>query len=486
MQKGTTLKGNFIWNASYQVLSVFLPLITLPYITRVLGTDPVGIYSKTHAYAEFFYLFAMLGVKNYGNRAIARVRDDRVAASRTFWEIYAFQALTSLAAVAAYAVFCLNASPDNHRALLPLTLYVVSGLFDINWLFFGLERFRMTTIRSMAIRVLTLAAIFLFVHHEGDLGVYAAILAGGELLSALVIWPFALRSVDFSRPTWQGIRRHIRPNLLLFWPVLAISLYNTMDKVILGAYSSDAESAFYGSAERITIVPYYLLLALDNVVMPRMSNIYARAEEDKARALMDRVMLFTMFLSAALSFGMAGVGEVFAPWFYGASFKRCGLYIMLLSPTILFKGWGGALRTQFIIPTGRDRLYVVSLSAGAAVNLLLDFLLIPRLAGVGAIAGTLAAEATVAGVQFFMCRRDIPFRRYLAEGAGFCAIGLVMFLVVRAMRHLGGHPLVTMALQVICGGVLYLLLSALFMVKVLKKPGPVNEALRLLRPHRKA
>lgn len=258
---------------------------------------------------------------------------------------------------------------------------MVSSAFDINWVCFGLEKFKLTTVRSTIVRLCMAAATFLFVNNSNDLWIYTFILSFGNFIAALAVWPFVLKHFHFVKPSWPGIKQHIKPNLVLFWPVIAVSLYNIMDKLMLGMFSTVEEVAFYTYAERITQIPNTLILALDNVIMPRMSNLYANNNKEQTRSLMDNVMLFAMLMAASMAFGLAGVAPVFAPWFYGEAFARCGLFIVMLCPIIVFKGWAGALRTQYIIPAHKDNVYIISLSSGAVVNLIINFLLIPQFNG---------------------------------------------------------------------------------------------------------
>lgn len=152
----------------------------------------------------------------------------------------------------------------------------------------------------------------------------------------------------------------------------------------------------------------------------------------------------------------------------------------MLSPILIFKSWAGALRTQYIIPTGADRIYIISLTSGAAVNLTANLLLIPKLNGTGAVIGTILAEATVAFIQFFMTRHDIDIAEYMKNGIGFCTIGFIMYLLVNGLSGFSGSALLTMAVQIISGAALYLILATFFMLKIRKDPVLVNEFLKAL------
>lgn len=478
MSKQVKLKTNFVYNIIYQITTIILPLITAPYVSRALGSYNVGIYSYTQAFANYFYLFAMLGVNNYGNRTIAAVRDDKEKMSKTFWEIYSLQFILGFVIMLMYLAYCFLYVKTDKLVYIMQFFYVASATFNANWLCFGLEKFQLTTIRSIIVRVSSAVAVFLFVKDNTDVALYTAIIAISSLVSVLAIWPFILKNVLFIKPSIKGIIQHIKPNLVLFWPVVAVSLYNIMDKIMLGWISSKEEVGYYTYAESIVQIPNTLILALDNVVMPRMSNLYATDNDKKAKSLMDTVMLFAMFMASAMSFGLASVGNVFAPWFYGEAFTRCGLFIVMLCPIIIFKGWAGALRTQFIIPTKRDNVFIISLTSGAIVNLVANFILIPRFAGVGAVIGTVVAELTVCFIQFYMTRKDIDIKNYLINGLGFCLIGIIMYLVIYKIEF--SSAIVTMGVQIVIGAIVYITLACIFMVKIIHNPTLVNIAVNTL------
>lgn len=482
MRSNSGLKKNFLYSISYQIFVIILPLITAPYVTRILGAKALGVYSKSQALANYFLLFAMLGVNNYGNRAIARVRENHENTNKTFWEIYFFQIITAVISSCVYLIYSFSFVSSNQVIYLMQFFYVISSLLDINWFCFGMEKFKLTSIRSIIVRILTVFAVFLLVKSKNDLWLYTFIMSFSFILSNIVVWPFVLKQIKYVRPTCKGIKRHIKPNFILFWPVIAVSLYNIMDKLMLGWFSTNEEVAFYTYAERIIAIPTTLILALDNVIMPRMSNMYvSEANSSKIKYLMDNVMLFAMFMASAMSFGLAGVSEVFAPWFYGDSFSRCGYFIFLLSPIIIFKAWAGALRTQYIIPTGRDKIYVFSLTAGAMVNLMINLLLIPRMNGIGAIIGTIVAELVVCFLQFYWCRNDIDIKNYLMNGLSFCVFGAVMFFVVKALSNISGNPLITLTVQVVSGAFIYILLSCFYLIIIRKNTNLLNEVLQTHR-----
>ena len=481
MAKHSLLKINFIYSYGYHILVLLLPLVTAPYVSRVLGADNLGIFSKTQAVAHYFLLFAMLGVGKYGNRAIARARDCPQELSKVFWEIYAFQFIMACVCTLSYLICCCAFSWENALIYLIQIGHVISAMANINWCCMGLEKLRLIFVRNTIIKLLAAIAVFTLVKGRGDLWLYTLIVSLATILSDLAVWPFILKRIFWVRPTWDGIRRHIKPNLLLFWSVIAVSIYNVMDRIMLGWFSTDAEVGYYTYAERVVRIPNTLMLALDGVVMPRMSNLFAKqGKEGRISYLMDTVMLFAMFMAGGMAFGMAGSANVFAPWFFGKTFTRCGYFIVLLCPIIVVKGWAAALRTQFLIPSGRDKIYVFSITAGAFFNVIFNALLIPRWEGVGAIVGTIAAEVAVCVIQFWCCRKDIPLWKYLFDGIIFSILGFVMYLVIIPISRLSFSALPTLVLQVASGSVIYLAMSCWVMIYVIKNPILINQALQFV------
>ena len=182
--KQQSVKKNFLYNVIYQLLVHVLPFVTMPYVSRVLGVEKLGVYSYTYSIVYYFMIFAMLGLANYGNRTVAKARDSREELSRTFKEVYRMQLISSLAMVALYVVYLsvFNGN-ENWTISVAQILYLLSCVFDISWFFFGLERFRLTITWNMSIKVTALLLIFLLVKGPEDLWIYTVILGGSTLIT---------------------------------------------------------------------------------------------------------------------------------------------------------------------------------------------------------------------------------------------------------------------------------------------------------------
>ena len=460
-----SIRSNFLYNVTYQLLLILLPLITTPYISRVLGADGIGTYSYTYTVANYFVLVAMLGVKNYGNRSIAAVRDDRRRLSRTFWQIYVLQFWCALAACAGY--FCYILLFERQYACIALLqgIYVFSGFFDISWFFFGLEEFRLTVLRNIVIRLADLACIFLLVRTRDDLWKYTLIMALGVLLSQGYLWLYLRRFVGWYRPRGREMARHLRAELLLFIPVIAVSIYKMMDKVMLGRMSTITQVGYYESVEKIINIPLGVITALGTVMLPRMSNLAAKGQTKKSRRYIYDSMRFAMLLATGMCFGLAGIAQDLIPLFLGEEYLPCILLLQTMAPTVLFIAWANVIRTQYLIPNRLDRSYIISVTLGAVLNLAVNLLLIPRLDALGAVIGTLCAEGSVCLCQTLMVRRQLDVKRYARVTLPFLLPGAGMFLLVRLIgRRMSGPA--ALVLEITAGAAAYLAVTGAYLLAI--------------------
>ncbi len=479
--KQESVKSNFLFNVCYQVFILILPLITAPYLSRTLGAEKVGIYFYTQAFANYFVLLAMLGINNYGNREIARARDSKQKLSKVFWEIFSTQCFLTVFLTLVFTIYVISINPKNSTIYLIQIFYVISAGFDINWFCYGLEKFKITVTRSTIVRICTAIAIFVFVKSPDDLGIYTFIMAFGTLLGQLVVWPFVINHIYIIFPSIRGVLNHLKGILVLFIPVLAVSLYNIMDKLMLGWMSNTTEVGFYTYAEKIVQIPIAIVSALGTVLMPKISNLVANGNDRRSEELMDKSMLVAMLSSVAFSFGLAAIADVFAPWFYGVEFTRCGLFIVLLCPIIIFKSWSAIIRTQYIIPAKKDKILMISVSIGAAVNIIANLTLIPHFQGIGAIIGTFFAELVVFVIQLVKVRKNIKLSIYLKDGMQFCLIGALMYIGIDWIESLNMPTIITLVFQVSLGALIYVFLSCYYMLKVKKEPFVVNSLFKTFK-----
>ncbi len=460
-----SLKKNYLYTTAYQLLLILLPLITTPYVSRVLGVEGIGSYSYTYTIARYFVLAAMLGVQNYGNRSIAAVRDDKAVLERVFCEIYGLQLFCSAAAAVLYFCFIFTLLSEEYQLIALIQgLNVASAGLDISWFFFGLEEFRLTVTRNILIKLATLAGIFLFVRNASDLWIYTLLLAGGTLLSQGYLWFFIRRYVHWQFPGIPELLRHLKPELLLFIPVIAVSLYKLMDKVMLEGMSGVTQVGLYESAEKVINIPMGLITALGTVMLPRMSHLAARGDERGSRRYLSHSLVFTSFLAAGLCFGIVGTAPELVPVYFGPDYLACIPLLMGLAPTVCFISWANVIRTQYLIPRHLDRSYTESVVLGAFVNLILNLIFIPILQAKGAVIGTVCAEAVVCIYQTAAVRKALSLKEVFQRSIPFYIMGASMLLLIRWIGNLSFSAGIRLVLEILGGGLLFVILSVGYMI----------------------
>lgn len=450
-----SVKKNFIYNLSYQILIMILPVITTPYISRIIGADGIGIQSYTYSIANYFVLFAMLGVNNHGNRSIAMTKNNKKDLNKTFTSIYLIQATMSTVMILFYIIYIMFFAKSYKIIFIIQLIYIIGALFDINWFFFGMENFKVTVIRNTIIKLISVMSIFIFIKSESDLYLYSIILALGTLISQLVLWKFIFRYVNFIKVKFDDIKEHIIPMLILFIPAISISVYKIMDKIMLGSMSTVTEVGLFTNSERIISIPLGIITALGTVMLPKMSNLISNGKNNKAKKYINLSLKFSMFISIGAMFGLIGVGKNIVPAFLGSKFNRCVDVVSLLSITLLFMSWANVVRTQILIPKKKDKIYIASTALGAIVNVILNTLLIRKFGAIGAAIGTIFAEATVSIYQTLMIRKELNVKKHLKSNIIFVISGMAMLFIIKYLESILGNSLIVGIIQIIIGGIAY-------------------------------
>ena len=403
---------NFLLNVAYQMLTYIFPLITVSYISKRLGVDNVGIYSYTYSIVYMFMLVGMLGINNYGNREVAKVRDNREELSRVFWSIYRLQLMVVGVVIVGYLSYLFLWCKGYKEIAEIQFLYLVSVCFDINWFYFGLEKFKLTITRNCIIKVLSLVLILCFVKSEGDLAVYTYIMAGSTVASQLYLIFSLHKYVNRVKTTIRDSLKHLKSCLILFVPVLAFGIYRVMDKTMLGSLSTVTELGYYENAERLINIPISVINALGTVMLPRMAYLLEHKTSEDSKKTIYASMKLALLLASVMATGLYLIADDVAVVLFGEQFLKSGSIIKILSVTILASAWANVIRTQYLIPMRMDRIYVISTVGGAIVNLILNTLLIGKYGSYGACVGTIVAEYFVMLYQTIKVKAELDIDEY--------------------------------------------------------------------------
>ncbi len=461
------------------------PLITAPYIARVLGAEGVGVYSYTNSIVSFFSLFAMLGTATYGERTIAQYRESRKQRSQLFWEIEILSLICMTGCVILWFVF-ISFDSQYRLLFLILTLEIVSSGFDISWFYRGMEMFSSIVVRNALIKAISIAMLFIFVNTRNDVWIYLLILSGTKLISNLSMWMILGKYVE--RVPFKDIKpgRHFKETVAYFIPTITASVYTYLDKIMIGALTgSSAENGYYEQAQKIIHTAYTIIASLNMVMMSRMSYLFALKQYDEIKQKLEKSLSFILFIGIPIALGIAAVSFKFVPWFYGEGFDKVILLLILSCPLVVILGLHNYLSSQYLIPSGQRVRSTKGVIIGAAVNFFLNLLLIPQLKSIGALIASVIAESTICVVYFYMSKDFIPVRLLLKYSVKPIAGGLIMAITICLFGREKPAEVWVTFIQIVLGVIVYCLIMLLLRDRVfltlLKK---ITQRFKRVRRHK--
>lgn len=482
------LRNNMIYQTVYNILAVCIPLLTSPYLSRVLGAKGLGIYSYNYSIVNYFMLFALLGVTTYGMRVISQSK-DKTERSKNFFSIYSFQLISSFASLIVYLIFVAIFIKDEIALTISYihALYLVGECVNINWLFFGLERYKSIVIRNIIIKLLTVTSTFAFVHKPQHVVIYVLILALSNVLSNLSIWLKLKGCLTRVKITWADIRVHIKPNLLLFIPVLAASVYHIMDKTMLGMFSDNANSGYYYNADKLLNIPLVVVTGCSSVFMTRTCALYKDNDIENAKKTQNESVFFGMCIISAVAFGICAVASEFVPWFFGAGYNPCITLVKYFAMIVICKTLSTHTRSVFLIPEKNDRSYAIAIVIGALINLVANYVLIAflKLGAYGATLATLIAEFIVVMTQI-MLMKNPKSRAFCIKGIAYSMLyvlaGAVMMVVISIVPLNIASLTLRMIVKVAIGVCVYLLeCIIIWRVKPSLMPDMIGETIQQVK-----
>ncbi len=436
MKNGKLIK-NYIYNTLYQILVLLAPIITTPYVARVLGVTNIGIYQYTQSIANYFVLIGAVGTTLYGQREIAYLQEKPKELSRAFWEIEIFRLVaTFLCAIIYFVIFCVHGKYPQIYTI--LTLEVIATAFDISWLYMGMENFKITVIRNTIIKLTGIVCVFLFINGPEDLGVYTIAVTAPLLLGNISLW-FSLKKylvrIDITIKTLIiGIKNRLKPICILFLPQVAMDVYLLLDKTMIGYLGSNIDQVgYYSQGQKIVKIILMIVTSLGTVMLPTMSALFAKGDYDGIRKSVKIAFRFIYMLSFPLLFGLCAVAPRFVPIFFGDGYDPVVNLMIVISPILVIIATSNVIGKQFLLPTNQQKAFTVSVLVGAGVNFILNMILIHFWDALGASIATVIAELSVTGTQCWFVRKQLPLKECICSGFRYAVFGFVMFILCCGM-----------------------------------------------------
>ena len=405
-----SLKINFVMNFILTASSIVFPLITFPYVSRILGPNGTGSVAMATSFVSYFTMIAMLGVPTYGIRACAKVRGNRDELSRVVQELLIINLVMSFIAYLClvFVVFLVPKFREEDVLYLICSAAILFNVIGVNWLYQGLEQYSYITFVSLLFKLLGLVLMFLFVRSSNDYSIYGAITVIGGYGSGILNF-IKLKKIIKLHPVGNyNFKRHIKPIFTFFAMSVATTVYTNLDVVMLGVMKTSVDVGYYNAAVKMKTLLVTLVTSLGTVLLPRLSYYYSNQLIDQFRVLVSKAFSFVfIFAVPCCVFVMACAKEIIL-FLAGAGFEGAVIPMIIITPTILFIGLSNITGIQVLVPTGREKLVLYSVIVGAIVDIIINAFLIPFFGASGAAFGTLIAELLVLIVQIYYLR-DLIF-----------------------------------------------------------------------------
>lgn len=451
------LLRNYLYNAGYQILSILVPVLTAPYVNRVLGPHGIGINTYTSTIVQYFIIAGSLGIAVYGNREIAYLRDNPREMSKVFWEIQIVKTVGIFVATLLYIGYAFNYKNYTEFLLLQYANLFAAAL-DISWFFQGLENFKVTVVRNTVVKLISVVLIFSLIHTQSDLYLYILISGVSALVGNATLWPYVKEYLVHVHISSLHPLHHVKSSVALFIPQAALQIYQVLNKTILGIFAGTNATGFYNNADTIEKMLLSLVTAIGTVMLPHAAHAFANGKKKQINELMYKSANVTTCVTIAFTFGIAAISLKFAPIFFGEKFAVVGNAMLIEAPVIYFAGISGVLGTQYLIPTGQTKDYSASLIFGAVVSIILNFSLIPFWELTGAMISTVISEFAVMLYQVWVVMkksRQLEFAEFFEDTWKYLIAGGIMFAIVFSLDRMTSTSLVWLGLEIIIGGIIY-------------------------------
>ena len=446
---------NYIYNLIYQLLIIVLPLITTPYLSRVLGADGIGIYSYTISIVTYFILFGTLGVAMYGQREIAYIRDNKDKTSITFWEIVIFKFITMIISMIIFYIIFVNGEKYQlYYQILLLELF--ANIIDIGWFFQGLEEFKKTVSRNIIVKIMSIICIFIFVKTKEDLSKYILIYTLSSLIGNATLWMYLPKYIKKIKLKELNIIRHIKPTISLFIPQIAMQIYTVLDKTMIGNILGDMNQVGnYEQSQKIIKISLLLVTALGTVMSPRIANIISNNNKEEVKEHLKRSFRFVWMLGMPITLGMIAVAGTLVTWFLGEGYSQSITLIRIGALLIMAIGLNNVSGVQYLIPAKKQEIYTKSVIIGAIFNFILNIFLIKPLNAEGAIIASVLVEFVILFIQLYYIREEIDVKISYENSFKYIISGVIMFIVSYTIGIMMSPTISTTIIQIIAGIIVY-------------------------------
>ena len=458
-QKTNSIKKNFLLSVVYQALNTVTPLLTVPYISRILGPENIGEYSYTFAIANYFCMFGLLGSSVYGQLEVSKSRDDRKKTSMVFSTIIYSRIITMSIALIFYWIFIFF-QIDNNKLYIVLIVFLASQIIDIAWFFQGMEKFDITVSCNVFAKLVSIICIFWFVKEQDDLILYAGLINGASLFGNILMWINVKKYVSFYKIPFKSILTNVKYNLTFFIPTIATMIFGSLDKCMIAWITkSNFENGYYEQANKIYNMMVALITSLTTVMLPRVAYLWQKNYFDaKLQSYLVKVVRCVSMITFPIAIGMLIVAGDFVPIFFGIGYEKCIILIRIFAFILIFTCHNSIISNMCMVANNNqsklNKLIVVS----SSINTVLNSIFICFWQSVGAALSSFVSEGVLLIMIVFSNRKILPYKDSLRLAMRYFLCSLVMILFIWPLKLLDLGSLSVLLLEIIVGAIFYVVL----------------------------
>ena len=453
---------NYIYNVGYQVLGLLVSLVTVPYVSRILGASSIGDYSFTSGIVSYFAIVAVLGTPNYAQKEIAYFQSDYDARSRVFWEILLFRAVMIIVTTIGYIAFLLFSDRQYHTLYSIQLITIIALLFDFSWLFQGMEDFKTISVRSTVVKMICTACIFIFVKEKNDLSIYALIMSLSAFLGNLLILPKVRKYIKRVSIRTINIKRHIPGILIMFSSVVSVQVYTVLDKTMLGIMVDTTQVGYYAQAQKLVNISLMMISSFAIVLLPRMAALFQQEDRKGMERYIKLSFDYLFFLSIPISLGTFLCAEDLVLLLFGNDFIPTIRMLRIICVLTVITG-AGQIMGNIMTAINRQLRCTVAVLSGAVTNMVLNFFLIRGMSGFGACIASVIAESVVTGMVLLVIVKMISIRYIVHSFLYYLIPAIVMGIVIVIIHNFIQGNIIKLFAEIVFGILVY------FLILILKK-----------------
>ena len=455
------VKKNFVFQLIYQFFSIVIPIVTMPYVSRVLGASQIGIYSYTLSIVTYFTFF-ILSIGSYGQREISLNPGNKEYCSKIFYEIMLIKLIFGvISLIVFFAAFCVSAKYK--IAYTMQSIYLIGYIIDIAWFYQGKQDFKKTISRSIIFRILGTIAIFVLVNDKSDLAIYILIMSLTVLVSNISLYYYVKDSLVKIGISNIHINRHLKGCIKYFIPCIALEVYTVLDKSMIQWLTNDsAQNGLYEQANKIIKMCLAITTSLSTVKAPHITQLYGENNKTGIRESINVSFKFYAIVSFPMCFGLIATSDSFVPWYLGSGFDEVCILLKIFSFILVFSGLSNIIANQYLIPVKQEIKFTYATIVAAFINVISNAFLIPKYFAIGAALASVFTESIVLIILIYMTHKELDYLYLMKTICKPILSGMIMIVSIFWMKYIPIKGYYITLLQVVTGATVYFIMLLFF------------------------